>query len=275
MERSKERLEILEKLREYEKNGWFDKDLENDPPTVPLDYTKVDYTQKKLSSKIKTKIANTVARNYFDKLIKEGQLVIKDIRGIENYLSVKGGAFITCNHFNPYDNYAVYKAIQPYMEKEKRQLYKIIREGNYTSFKGLYGYFFRNCNTLPLTSSVKGLSVFMKAISELLARGEKILIYPEQGLWWNYKKPRPLKDGAFSMASRNNVPIIPVFITMDDGDALDPNGFPVQEYTLHFLPPIYPDENKNRKENTNAMRDKNFELWREVYESFYKKELTY
>jgi 1-acyl-sn-glycerol-3-phosphate acyltransferase len=115
----------------------------------------------------------------------------------------------------------------------------------------------------------------MKAISELLARGEKILIYPEQGLWWNYKKPRPLKDGAFSMASRNNVPIIPVFITMDDGDALDPNGFPVQEYTLHFLPPIYPDENKNRKENTNAMRDKNFELWREVYESFYKKELTY
>ena len=69
MEQSKERLDILKKLEEYEKNGWFDRDLEDDPPTKPLDYTKVDYTTKKLSSKIKNKIANTVARNYFDGLI--------------------------------------------------------------------------------------------------------------------------------------------------------------------------------------------------------------
>lgn len=275
MEQNKERLEILEKLREYEKNGWFDKDLENDPPTLPLDYMKVDYTQRKLSSKIKTKIANAVARNYFDGLIKKNQLIIKEIRGIENYLSVNGGAIITCNHFNPFDNYAVYKAIQPYMEKEKRQLYKIIREGNYTSFKGLYGYFFRNCNTLPLTSSAKGLSVFMKAVAELLQRGEKILIYPEQGMWWNYRKPRPLKDGAFSIAAKNGVPIIPIFITMEDSDEYDPNGFPVQAYTLNFLSPIYPDSEKNRKENVSEMRERNFALWKSTYEEFYKKELTY
>ena len=273
MEQSKERLAIIKKLEEYEKNGWFDRDLEDDPPTKPLDYTKVDYTTKKLSSKIKNKIANTIARNYFDGLIQKNQLIIKEIRGIENYLSVKGGAIITCNHFNPFDNYAVYKAIQPYLGK--RNLYKIIREGNYTSFTGLYGYFFRNCNTLPLTSSAKGLSVFMKAVSELLARGEKILIYPEQGMWWNYKKPRPLKDGAFSMAARNGVPIIPVFITMEDSEETDPNGFPVQAYTMHFLPPIYPSPEKNRKENTNIMSERNFALWKNTYEEFYKKELTY
>jgi len=274
MERSPDRIAILKKIDEYEKNGWFDRDVEDDPPTTPLDYNKVDYTVSKLSSKIKTKIANIIARNYFDNLIKEKQLIIKEIRGIENFLSVKGGAIITCNHFNAYDNYAVYKTIQPHMGK--RMLYKIIREGNYTSFKGLYGYFFRNCNTLPLTTSIKGIGVFMKAIAELLKRGEKILIYPEQGMWWNYKKPRPLKDGAFVIAAKNNVPVIPFFITMEDSDVIDKNnGFPVQAYTVHVLPPIYPEENKKRRENADAMMAKNYELWKETYEDFYGIELKY
>ena len=243
---SPDRIEILKKIDEYEKNGWFDRDVEDDPPTEPLDYNKVDYTQKKLSSKIKTKIANTVARNYFDNLIKEKQLIIKEIRGIENFTSVSGGAILTCNHFNAYDNYAVYKTIQPHMGK--KMLYKIIREGNYTSFKGLYGYFFRNCNTLPLTSSIKGIGVFMNAVGELLRRGEKILIYPEQGMWWNYKKPRPLKDGAFMIAAKNNVPVVPFFITMEDSDEIDKNnGSAVQAYTVHVLPPIYPDAGKKRR----------------------------
>ena len=36
MEKAQDRLEVLEKIREYEKNGWFDRDVENDPPTRPL-----------------------------------------------------------------------------------------------------------------------------------------------------------------------------------------------------------------------------------------------
>ena len=272
MERSAERLEILKRIEEYEKNGWFDRDVEPDPPTKPLDYSKVDYTCKKLSTRISTKLANIVARHYFDRLIKEKKLIIKQVVGLENYKSVKGGAILTCNHFNPYDNYAVYKSIQ--RELGPRDLYKVIREGNYTSFPGFYGYLFRHCNTLPLCSSVKGLSVFLKAVSELLSRGEKILIYPEQAMWWNYKKPRPIKDGAFSIAAKNRVPVVPFFITMEDSDLIDKsNGFPIQEYTVHILPPIYPDESKNHRENASLMRDKNFELWKDVYERVYGVEL--
>lgn len=274
MERSNERLEIIKKIEEYEKNGWFDRDVESDPPTKPLDYKKVDYTGKKLSTRIATKLANISARHHFDRLIKEKKLIIKRVIGLENYKSVTGGAILTCNHFNAYDNYAVYKSIQK--ELGKRDLYKVIREGNYTSFPGFYGYLFRHCNTLPLCSSVKGLSVFFKAVSKLLSRGEKILIYPEQAMWWNYKKPRPIKDGAFSIAAKNRVPVIPFFITMEDSDLIDEsNGFPIQEYTVHILSPIYPDESKNHRENTSFMRDKNFELWKEVYERVYGVELKY
>ena len=274
-EKSPDRLSVKEKIREYELKGLFDKDVENDPPTRPLKEGECDFTGEKFSTRVGTRIANFIGVRFIDKQIKKKTLIIKDVYGIENYLSVKGGAFITCNHFNAFDNFAVFKILQPYLKKEKRCLYKVIREGNYTSFTGLYGYFFRHCNTLPLSENYKTLKEFMTACKKLIARGEKILIYPEQGMWWNYKKPRPLKDGAFSLASKNNAPVVPMFITMTDSDIIGADGFPVQEYTMHVLPPIYPDDNKSAKENAIAMKEKNYALWVDVYEKTYGKKLSY
>lgn len=272
-EKSPDRVAIVEKIALYEKNGWFDRDVEDDPPTRPIEPGEVDYTLKKLSNKIASEIANRYAKRFFDKLIKKGELIIEEVRGIENYRSVKGGALITSNHFNPYEQYAVFKSIE--RELGKKRLYKVIREGNYTSFPGLYGYFFRHCNTLPLASNHTALREFMDAVGVLLERGEKILIYPEQAMWWNYKKPRPLKDGAFRLAAKNNSPIIPFFLTMRDSDRIGGDGFPIQAYTVHILPPIFPDPEKSIRENTEIMKNKNFELWKEVYESTYGIPLSY
>lgn len=47
MEKSKERLEIIEKIRILEKEGNFDIDVEDDPPTVILTPENVDYLKKK------------------------------------------------------------------------------------------------------------------------------------------------------------------------------------------------------------------------------------
>ena len=116
---------------------------------------------------------------------------------------------------------------------------------------------------------------FMKAVNVILNRGDFILIYPEQSMWWNYKKPKPLKNGAFKLAARNNVPVIPIFITMQDSEIMGDDGFPVQEYIVNIEKPIYPAENLSERENTIKMRDENFEVWKEVYERFYKIPLTY
>jgi 1-acyl-sn-glycerol-3-phosphate acyltransferase len=267
------RLAILEKIALYEKNGWFDRDVEDDPPTRPLKPGEADYTQKKLSSKLGTFLANRVAHAFFEKKIRRGELVIRAVEGLEHYRAVKGGAMLTCNHFNPFDNYAVFKAIEK--ELPTRELYKIIREGNYTSFGGLYGYFFRHCNTLPLGENHRVLGELNEGIKTLLGRGEKILIYPEQGMWWNYRKPRPLKDGAFRFAAKNGAPVIPFFITMEDSDREDDNGFPIQAYTVHILPAIHPDPTKSVRENAVAMRDRNYALWKETYERVYGVPLTY
>ncbi len=270
---SEERLKVLKRIEDLEKQELWDKDVEDDPETIVLMPDKIDYLRKKLSSKIKTWFANRMAVSFYEKEIKKGNLIIKEVKGIENFRAVEGGAILTCNHFSVYDNYAVYRPIRK--DVKKGILYRVIREGNYTNFGGLYGFLFKHCNTLPLSSNMQTMRKFLSAVSELLNRGEKILIYPEQGMWWNYRKPRPMKNGAFRFAVKNNVPVIPAFITMEDTENLDADGFKIQAYTVHYLPPIYPNPELSDKENMDYMRDKNYEVWKELYEKTYGIPLTY
>ncbi len=271
---SVDRLAILKRIEEYERHGWFDRDVEDDPPTRPLRPGEVDYTAKKLSTRIASEIANFVGKSHFDRCIRRGELVIREVRGMENYLAVEqDGVLITCNHFNPFDNYAVFKVIEKRLGR--RRLHKIIREGNYTSFPGLYGYLFRHCNTIPIASDHTVLKEMLEGVQTLFARGEKILIYPEQGMWWNYKKPRPLKTGAFRFAAKSLVPVLPFFITMEDTDKLDGTGYPIQAYTVHILPAIHPDPALSVRENSRRMCEQNYLAWRAVYEEVYGIPLTY
>ena len=273
MERSPHKLDLLKRIAELEKKELWHLDVEDDPETYPLMPDKVDYLNEKLSNKIINKVANTFGTRFFEKMIADRQLIIKEVRGIENFASVKGGRIVTCNHFSIGDNYAVWTALRDHMDG--KMLYKVIREGNYTNPPKPFGLFMRHCNTLPLSSVQATMVKFMRAFSELLKRGETILIYPEQGMWWNYRKPRPMQDGAFYLAVRNNTPIVPIFITMEDSDRLDGDGFPVQEYTVHILPAIYPDKDLSRNDAKNDMKNKNYASWVKTYEEFYKKPLEY
>lgn len=273
MEKSAHKLELLARIDELEKKELWHLDVEDDPETFPLMPEDVDYLNKKLSNKIKSKIANFFGTRFFEKLIKERQLIIKEVRGIENFTAVKGGKIVTCNHFSICDNYAVWRTLRPHMGG--KMLYKVIREGNYTNPPPPFGLFMRHCNTLPLSSKMATMKKFMQAFSALLARGETILIYPEQGMWWNYRKPRPMQDGAFTLAVKNKAPIVPIFITMEDSNVIDGDGFPVQEYTLHILPAIYPDGTLSFAEAKKKMMNENYTAWVKTYESFYEKPLIY
>ncbi|MBR1802923.1 MAG: 1-acyl-sn-glycerol-3-phosphate acyltransferase [Clostridia bacterium] len=274
-EMAQDRIEIMEKIKKLEEEGLFDVDAENDLPTIELLPDKVDYLNKKSSSRLKARVANTVGERFLENLIKKNKLIIKEIIGLENFKQVKTGAMITCNHFNPFDCFTIESVFRLTEQAKNQKLYKVIREGNYTNFPGLYGFLFRNCDTLPLSSNIDTMKEFMNAVEKILQRGDYILIYPEQSLWWNYKKPKPLKDGAFKIAVKNNVPIIPIFITMEDSDQIGPDGFPIQEYTVHILEPIYLDKSLSNKENVEKMKEKNFQDWKQVYEQFYGIPLEY
>ncbi|MBQ9416817.1 MAG: 1-acyl-sn-glycerol-3-phosphate acyltransferase [Clostridia bacterium] len=269
-----DRLKVLAKIEEYEKNGWFDRDVEDDPPAPVLMPDQIEYIRRDLISNLKTAFAFAGARRYLNRMIRDGVLRIKEMRGLENLTSLSTGAVLTCNHFGAIDSFIVqmaYDAAKP----KNRELYRVIREGNYTNFPGFYGRLMRNCNTLPLSSNSRTMRKFIRATGELLREGHLVLFYPEQSMWWNYRKPKPVKGGAYSFAIQNRVPVVPLFITMEDTDTLGKDGFFIQEYVVHVGKPIASDPEASYKENMDRMMQQQQDWWKEVYESTYGIPLTY
>lgn len=272
--RAKDRVEILHKIEQYEKEGRFDEDVETDPPSRVLLPDEIEYVQKSMTDKLKTKIAFIIAHKFVNNLIKDKKFIIKEMKGLENFTNLNCGAVITCNHFNAFDSFAIQLAYEASGHKE-RTFWRVIREGNYTSFPGFYGFLMRHCNTLPLSSNRKTMQKFISATNELIQGGNFVLFYPEQSMWWNYRKPKPLKTGAFTFAAKNKAPVLPCFITMKDSDVMGEDGFYVQEYTIHVAPPIYPDPALKTRRQVTDMMLKNYQVWKEIYESEYHIALTY
>lgn len=267
----RQRIKVLSRIEEYEKRGgeafWLD--VEDDPPHPTIMPEDVDYMQKKLGTRIRAHFAMKLAAKLAKKVVKEHEVTVV---GAENLKDIRGGAIITSNHFSPEENVAVWEAVKK--AEGKRKFFKIVREGNYF-FKGIIGYLLRNADTLPLSENVKTMMNLSRAVDKYLKEGNFVLVYPEKAMWWNYRKPRPFKIGAFRYAAKAGVPVVPCFITMEDLDKKDENGFPVQKYTVHVMPPIYPSAYKSEKDNAASMLEKNFELVKNKYEEVYKIPLSY
>ena len=268
------RVRIQKKIAAYEKEGRFGEDVEDDPPTRTLKPGEVDFLRKSPAAKLGARMAFAAARKFVDQLVKDGKLRIAGFPGIENFRALRSGAVITCNHFNAYDSFAIHLAYDESHQK-KRRFFRVIREGNYTNFPGFYGVLMRNCNTLPLSANTKVMTEFVQATGQLLREGDFVLFYPEQSMWWNYRKPKPLKPGAFRFAAKYHVPVLPCFITMEDSHDIGEDGFPIQIYTVHIAPAIYPDPAKSISENMNALMRENYRVWKDIYEETYGEPLTY
>lgn len=268
------RIIVRERMRRLERKNLFDQDVEDDPVTYPLEADEIRYLNKTLMERFQRNTAFFAASHYRNFLLKRKQFVIREIKGLEHFNRIESGAIITCNHFHPNDSLAIQEIFDKSGKKD-RKLYRVIREGNYTNFPGFSGFLMRNCDTLPLSSKRDTMKLFMEAVGQVLEEGNYISVFPEQSMWWNYRKPRPLKRGAYLLAYRYRVPILPVFITMENLMEPDRYGYPVQAYTIYIGEPLYPDLNISKGESVERMMRKNEEFWKETYEKFYHKEMKY
>jgi 1-acyl-sn-glycerol-3-phosphate acyltransferase len=269
-----DKLSTEQRIDLLELEGKFDIDVLDDPPTYQLMPNEIDYEQKKLITKVKSKIANFISHIGIKGFIKKGMFSIKDIKGIENWNNLTTGAILTCNHFGATDSFITQTVLK---KSKKKKLFRVVREGNYTN-PPVLKFFMRNCGVLPLSSNGQTMRKFMRAVDNILGRGDYILIYPEESMWPNYRKPKPLKDGGFRFAVKNNVPVLPIFITMEDGQFYNKKtkqNQPILEHTVHILTPIYPKEGLSLKENIEYMKTLNYDMWVKVYEEFYGKKLEY
>lgn len=268
-----DRLAVLQKIEEYETHGWFDQDVEDDPPGSVLRPEDVKYLNGSPSARLLRALSFGAARLFFRRLLRQKKLYLNAAEGIEHLSGIDGGAVITCNHFHPYDSFIMQKVFDA--SSRRGRMYRVIREGNYTSFPGFYGLLMRHCDTLPLSSDPATMKRFLKAVRTALDEKNCLLIYAEQSLWWNYRKPKPLKLGAFEIAVRQGAPVVPCFITFLDTDRVGDDGFPILSYTPHIGAPIYPDKALPKKEAAERMRAENEAFCKEVYERVYGIPLTY
>mgnify|MGYP004693542051 FL=1 len=218
---------------------------------------------------IKNKIANKTVR----KIAKEIYPNI-NIIGLEklNYVDLTNGAIITSNHFNPLDSYNIRKIVE---EKLHKKLYIVVQDTN-LAMPGALGFLFNNIEVIPLSKSPNYIiKKFMPELKKILSKGNFVLIYPEEEMWFNYKLPRPCKRGAYQFAHELDVPVISCFVKMTDTNTTDNNEFNVVKYDVFINKVIYPEKNESIKSDSRKMAEVDYETRKKAYEDAYNKELKY
>ena len=255
----------LARIKEYEEKGGeaYFLDVDDNPPTKTLMPNDVDYLKKKLSSKFRNLISRRIIRKMLTNFAKTHNIKVE---GIENLKNLKTGAVITTNHFHYFDSAPLVYTFK--QEKIKKKMHIVIREGNY-QIPGLFGYLLKNYYTFPLSSNMKTTINLNHAIDTVLKKKEFVLVYPEQAMWWKYRKPRLYRIGAYRWAVRNNVPILPCFVTMEDGETIEEDGLAAQNLTLHIGKPLYADKELPLKEAAEKLLAENHDFCVDVYEKTY------
>lgn len=195
-----------------------------------------------------------------------------EITGLEHLRQIHTGAIITSNHFNPLDNTAVRSALK---KAGKKRLYIVSQAGNF-AMKGVIGFVMNYADTIPLGKDQDYMTgAFPELIKGILRSGQYVLIYPEQEMWFNYRKPRPLKRGAYYYAARFHVPVISCFVEQVEIKEKENDEFNKVRYVVHILEPIFPDPQKSVRENSMEMMNRDYEQKRLAYEKAYGRKLTY
>ena len=178
---------------------------------------------------------------------------------------IKGAAIAIANHSTFYD--PVYISFALWYRRHRFVVKKEIYDSKaHTLLK------WGRC--IPIDPENAGLDS-VKAVTAALKEGELVTMFPEGQVSHSQTDFKQFKSGVVLMAFKGKAPIVPIFITMEDSDHLDGDGFFVQEYTLHILPAIYPDPSLPSAEAKERMKQQNYEAWVKVYEDFYQKPLVY
>ncbi len=266
--------EVIKNIEKNIKNNELNKKVEIDDPN--LSEEEIDELLNKFYKNKKNKTLYNFKRNMantiVEKLGKEIYPTI-ELEGLENLngIDLSNGAIITSNHFNPLDSYTIRKLANLL----RKDLYIVIQDTN-LALPNELGLLMNYMNTIPLKNSPNYiLDTFKKELERVLSKGNLVLIYPEEEMWFNYRKPRPCKRGAYQFASMLKVPIISCFVEMNDLSEDDNEEFYKVNYKVHILKPLIPDKRKSDRANSIELSKKDYEQKKESYELSYDTKLDY
>lgn len=264
---------VIENIKNFAETGQFHNKVElNDPELTAAQSRQITdaylENRKHLSFKIKTALGVALAKAATRAINKNTQ-----IKGLEKIPKDLGGVLITSNHFSPLEN----TVIRHLTNTLGRKKLGIISQTSNFAMTGMVGFLMNYADTIPISTDPRYLAKdFLSLLKErLVDKKQAILLYPEQEMWFHYRKPRPPKNGAYFYAAKLNVPILSCFVEMVDLDEDDTAEFKKVKYILHILDVLYPDGNKTARENTEMLSARDYALKKACYETVYGKELTY
>lgn len=265
--------EVIKNIKEAADSGNLNVKVElGDPELNRIERKRLLGKYVKQRNEIPYHYRNWLARRIVD-VVTMGVNYNTKVVGVEKIRHIRSGAIITSNHFNPVDTTIVRYGIK----RARRYRMFIVSQDTNFAMKGFLGFLMRYADEIPVSHDKDYMERhFYRTLNNLLVnKHEFVLIYPEQEMWLNYRKPRTLKRGAYYYAAKFNVPIISCFVEMKDLKKDDTEEFKKVKYVLHILDPIYPDPDKSERENSFDMMKKDYEQKKEAYEKAYGKSLVY
>lgn len=197
-----------------------------------------------------------------------------EIVGTENLVGLpRGGAILTSNHYSQFDSLPM-----KLLANQQHHHLSIVIEDTNLMLPGFLRYLMNNVGTIPLVNSPNYIgNDFALHLHNALDHDNWVLIYPEQEMWWNYRKPRKTHRGAYYFAAKQNVPVISTFVEIKSLPKLekkDPHFYQTK-YIVHVLSVIYPDIKLNVNDNSRLMMKKDYLQKVDAYEQIYHKKLDY
>ena len=157
----------------------------------------------------------------------------KNLKCYKNEL--KNGAITIANHVHMWDYICVMKALHNF-----KWTYLLSWDKN---VNGESGPLVRMVGGIPIPENDNEATVaFNHAIKKLLNDGNFLHIYPEGSMWEYYAPIRPFKNGAASLAIKNNKPILPMAFSYRKPGWIRKHIFKQPAaFTLTIGEPIYPN----------------------------------
>lgn len=171
----------------------------------------------------------------------EGRENLKDPR-------LRNGAVSICNHCFWSDAACVYQAVKPFGRMW------IPMYGKH--FNGKSWWIIKYMGGIPVAETLAGSRKFSEAFDELHARRQWIHVFPEEVRWNDYKAIRPFRKGAFAMAYKYDVPIVPCVLTYRERRGIyrlfGKKSSPL--LTIKVGKPVFPDKTAPRKSEIDRLR---------------------
>lgn len=219
------------------------------------------------SYKLKSFAARTFANFGSDILNRKLEIEVQgDLKALEQ------GCILTSNHFGPLEN----TILRRFVRASGKKRLNVVSQVSNLAMTGPIGFLMNYADTVPLLEEPRYLSqTFLEILGGMLQKKEPVLIYPEQEMWFNYRKPRPMKRGAYYFAAKLGVPVVCCFVEMVETQKQENDHFRKLRYVLHVLDTLYPDPEKSPRQNSFEMCKKDQALKNAAYERAYGKPLTY